>query len=126
MIGIDHIGIAAKDARRSARALAEILGAPEPTVDGADDDMFRVDLEHGVALLFSTSANVGFEHIAFRVDHRRFVDVVERLRERGIPFGNDPEDPRNGKTDDPLGGAGRAYFTDENGHLFEVVCVERG
>jgi hypothetical protein len=59
MIEIDHIGIAARDALRSARALAEILGAAEPTVDGADDDMYRVDLEHGAALLFSTSETVG-------------------------------------------------------------------
>src|SRR4051794_29039188 len=54
MIEIDHIGIAARNAQTSARALAEILGAAEPTVDGADDDMYRVDLGHGAALLFST------------------------------------------------------------------------
>src|SRR5262245_23295928 len=110
MIEVDHIGIEARDARRSARALAEILGAGEPTVDGADDDMYRVDLDHGAALLFSTSATPGFEHIAFRVNHGRFLEVVTRLRERGIQFGNDPEDPRNGKTDDPIGGKGRVYF----------------
>src|SRR5690349_9189134 len=114
MIEIDHIGIEARDAQRSARAMAEILGAAEPSVDGADDDMYRVDLEHG-ALLFSTAATVRFQHMAFRVDHERFAAVVTRLRDRGIPFGNDPEDPRNGKTDDRLGGKGRVYFTDENG-----------
>lgn len=122
MIEIDHIGIAARDAQRSARALAEILGAPEPSVDGADDDMYRVDLGHGAALLFSTSETVGFEHVAFRVDQARFAGAVTRLRARGMSFGNDPEDPRNGETTDPLGGAGRVYFHDENGHLFEVVC----
>lgn len=126
MIEVDHIGIAARDARRSAHALAEILGAAEPTVDGADDDMYRVDLAHGAALLFSTSETVGFEHVAFRVDYGRFLGVVTRLRERGIPFGNEPEGPGNGKTDDPLGGRGRVYFTDENGHLFEVVCPAVG
>jgi hypothetical protein len=46
---------------------------------------------------------------------------------RGLTFGNDPENPRNGSTDDPLGGAVRVYFIDDNGHLFEVTCggVER-
>ncbi|MFO0762171.1 MAG: VOC family protein [Byssovorax sp.] len=121
-IGVDHIGVATRDARRSATALAEILGAAEPVVDGADDDMYRIDLDHGASLLFSTSASVGFEHIAFRVDAGRFPEVVARLRARGIRFGNDPEDPTNERTDDPLGGRGRVYFTDENGHLFEVVC----
>jgi catechol 2,3-dioxygenase-like lactoylglutathione lyase family enzyme len=122
MIEIDHIGVAAHDAQTSARALAEILGAAEPTVDGADDDMYRVDLGHGAALLFSTSETVGIVHIAFRVERPRFAGVVARLRERGLELGNDPEDPRNGETTDPLGGAGRVYFHDENGHLFEVVC----
>lgn len=123
MIKIDHIGIAARDARGSAHTLAEILGAPAPVVDGADDDMYRVDLDHGASLLFATSENVSFEHIAFRVDSERFAAVIERLRQRGIAFGNDPEDPRNGRTNDPLGGPGRAYFVDANGHLFEVVCA---
>ncbi len=122
MIELDHIGIAAHDARSSARVLAEILGAPEPTVDGADDDMYRVDLAHGAFVLFSNATMVGFEHVAFRVDPSQFADVVARLRKRGMPFGNDPEDAGNGKTEDPLGGAGRVYFADENGHLFEVTC----
>jgi catechol 2,3-dioxygenase-like lactoylglutathione lyase family enzyme len=122
MIEIDHIGIAARNAQTSARALAEILGASEPSADGADGDMYRVDLGHGAALLFSTSETVGFEHTAFRVDQTRFAKVVTRLRARGMEFGNDPENPRNGETMDPLGGAGRVYFHDENGHLFEVVC----
>ena len=122
MIQIDHIGIAAHDALESARALAEILGAGEPTTDGADDDMLRVNVDHGAFLLFSASKTVNQEHIAFRVDRGRFADVVARLRGRGWAFGNDPEDPRNGRTDDPLGGEGRVYFVDANGHLFEVTC----
>jgi catechol 2,3-dioxygenase-like lactoylglutathione lyase family enzyme len=122
MIEIDHIGIAVRDAHRSARKLAEILGAADPVVDGADNDMYRVDLAHGSALLFSTSETVGFEHIAFRVDESQFASVVERLHGQGMQFGNDPENTRNGKSDDPIGGKGRVYFTDENGHLFEIVC----
>jgi catechol 2,3-dioxygenase-like lactoylglutathione lyase family enzyme len=122
MIQVDHIGVAAHDPMTSARALAEILGSPEPTLDGADDDMYRVELERGSFLLFSASEKVDHSHIAFRVDPGRFAEVVMRLRRRGTPFGNDPEDTRNGRTDDPLGGAGRVYFVDENGHLFEVTC----
>jgi catechol 2,3-dioxygenase-like lactoylglutathione lyase family enzyme len=124
MIHIDHIGVAAHDPLASARTLADILGAPPPTADGADGDMFRVDLDDGAFLLFSLSpaAAVPFMHVAFRVHADRFGAIVERLRRRGTPFGNDPEDPRNGRTDDPLGGAGRVYFADDNAHLFEVTC----
>ena len=121
---VDHIGVPAHDARTSATALAEILGAPAPTLDGADGDMFRVELEDGAFLLFAPapSEKVDVVHVAFRVDAARFTAIVKRLRESNIPFGNDPEDPRNGRTDDELGGAGRVYFVDANKHLFEVTC----
>lgn len=122
MIQIDHIGVAARDAWRSARVLAEILGAAEPAADGAEDDMARVDLAHGASVLFNPAETVPPTHVAFRVDAERFAAVVTRLRARAIPFGNDPEAPTNQRTDDPLGGAGRVYFVDENGHLFEVTC----
>jgi catechol 2,3-dioxygenase-like lactoylglutathione lyase family enzyme len=122
MLQIDHIGIPAGDARRSAQRLAEILGASEPKPEGLDDDMFRVDLEDGAFVLFNPAQKIDLTHLAFRVDQARFDAIVGRLRAQQIPFGNDPEDPRNGSTEDHLGGAGRVYFVDENGHLFEVTC----
>lgn len=122
MIQVDHIGIAAHDAEASARVLADILGTAKPVTDGAEDDMFRVDLDHGSFLVFSAAGKVEPQHMAFRVDEERFARAVDRLRAHGVPFGNDPEDPHNGKTADFLGGTGRIYFVDANGHLFEVTC----
>ncbi len=122
MIEVDHIRIASRDAHESALTLAEILGTAEPSIAGANGEMSRVDLEQRPSLLFDTSETVGLEHIAFRVDNIRFAEVVTRLRERGLPFGNHPEDPRNGKTDDFLGGTGRIFFLNSDGHLFEVFC----
>jgi catechol 2,3-dioxygenase-like lactoylglutathione lyase family enzyme len=121
MIRFDHIGIPARNALASARSLADILGAGEPIADGADGDMFRIDLEHGF-VLFATAPEVAPHHIAFAVDPARFADVVARLGALAVPFGNDPEDPHNGLTSDPLGGSGRVYFVDRDGHLFEVHC----
>ncbi len=83
--------------------------------------MVRVDLAHDAFILFSPSDKPRFAHVAFRVDVQRFHEIVERLRLRGIPLGNDPNDAKNGMTDDFLGGAGRVYFTDDNGHLWEVA-----
>ena len=52
--------------------------------------------------------------------------AIGRLRQRGLPFGNDPADPANGRTDDPLGGQGRIYFHDADGHLFELFVPAAG
>ncbi len=65
--------------------------------------------------------SVRIDHVALRVDADRFAAVVAGLRERGVPFGNDPAAPGNGRTDDDLGEAGRVYFADPDGHLIEVV-----
>jgi hypothetical protein len=46
---------------------------------------------------------------------------VDRLRAKGLAYGNDSEDLANMQTGDPLGGNGRVYFFDPNGHLFEAV-----
>lgn len=121
MVAIDHIGLDARDPRRSAEALAEILGVGAPSPDGADDDMFRVDLA-GSFLLFAFAAEVKPQHIAFRASTSAFADILARLLARNIPYGNDPEQPDNGRSDDPLGGAGRIYWLDQNLHLFEATC----
>lgn len=62
-------------------------------------------------------------HLAIRVAPDTFTAAIERLSERGVAFGNDPEDAANGRTDDPLGGAGRAYFRDHDGHFYELVAA---
>jgi catechol 2,3-dioxygenase-like lactoylglutathione lyase family enzyme len=51
-----------------------------------------------------------------------FVGVVGRLRSMAVPFGNDPDAPTNGLVSDPLGGHGRVYFLDPDGHVLEVCA----
>lgn len=123
MIHIDHIGIAARNTESSASRLAEILGAPAPTPDGADGDMRRVEVAHGACLLFNPTDQIDPAHVAFRVDRPSFDAIVGRLRALHIAFGNRHDDTHNGETVDvEIGGEGRVYFHDENGHLFEVTC----
>lgn len=122
MIKFDHIGLPAHDPLAAASALAELLGAGPPIADGEDGDMFRVDLDDGAFLLFTAAHDVPAGHVAFCLDRPRFTAAVDRLRVRGRPFGNRPDEPRNGRTDDELGGAGRVYFVDDNGHLLEITC----
>jgi catechol 2,3-dioxygenase-like lactoylglutathione lyase family enzyme len=119
---IDHIGVPARDPQSAAAFLADVLGLDAAVPDGPDRDMFNLRVGDSASLVFSSAASPAAHHIAFRISGDEFAGVVDRLRARAVPFGNDPEDERNGLTDDPLGGAGRVYFRDSDGHLFEAVA----
>jgi catechol 2,3-dioxygenase-like lactoylglutathione lyase family enzyme len=121
MIAIDHIGVLARDVAASARFLAGILGLPPGSPDGPDGEMFRLPVGDSGALLYFPADQVPALHIAFRVDAPAFDAVVDRLRAADLVFGNDPEDQTNMQTNDFLGGYGRVFFVDPNGHLFEVI-----
>ena len=113
---IDHLGLSATNAEEAARWFAEILGLQAPVADGP--------VSNASSVLFVTESSVARLHVAFGVSEADFTAIVDRLRERGISFGNDPEDPANGATLDPLGGKGRVYFRSPDGHFLEVTVRE--
>ena len=123
---IDHVGIPAMDPEAAGTFLAWVLGEGDVVPDGppGDDsgDMFSLVLD-GWSLAFVRVPQPVPLHLAIRVAPQAFSAAIERLAERGIAFGNDPEDAANGRADDPLGGAGRAYFKDPEGHFYELVVA---
>jgi len=122
MIAIDHIGVLARDVTASARFLAEILGLPAALPAGPDGENVRLAVGGSGWIFYFPAEDVPGQHIAFRVDEDTFTGVVGRLRATGVAFGNDPEDQTNMETSDFLGGHGRVFFLDPNGHLFEVMA----
>jgi catechol 2,3-dioxygenase-like lactoylglutathione lyase family enzyme len=119
-ITFDHVGIPAPDPEASARFLGEIVGEGVTTPEGPDGDMFNLSVGQRALTYFEAPVRDP-HHIAFRVTVSTFSGAIARLQARGISFGNDPGDPTNGQTADPLGGLGRIYFLDPNGHLFELT-----
>lgn len=120
-VAIDHIAIPCRDMAASAGFLAALLGLGIER-EGAEDEFFCIPLGGGARLLFQPADQPAPQHVAFHVDPAEFAQVVRRLQDRGLAFGNDPDAPDNLQTTDPLGGHGRVYFTDPSGHLFEVCC----
>ena len=120
-VSIDHLALPAADAEASARWFAEILGLAAPLPDGRDEDMFNVRLNGISSILFVSQAAGPGHHVAFAVSATEFTAIVDRLRQRGVDFGNDPEDPTNGWTEDLLGSQGRVYFRNPDGHFLEVT-----
>jgi catechol 2,3-dioxygenase-like lactoylglutathione lyase family enzyme len=121
-IGIDHVAIPVRDPEAASRFLGDLLGL-EALPDGPDSEFRSLRLDGGVALLFACGDPPVYpHHVALRVDPKEFDEILLRLHSRKIPFGNDPEDRMNERWEDPLGGRGRVYFLDLDGHLFEVCA----
>jgi catechol 2,3-dioxygenase-like lactoylglutathione lyase family enzyme len=116
MIALDHVGV-------SARFLSEILGLPPATPDGPEGRC-AASPSPGRGHCSSAPPTPSRPCTPPSASMRGpLPGVVERLRAKGVAFGNDPEDRANMQTADPLGsGQGRVYFLDPNGHLFEVVA----
>ena len=124
MIELDHVALRARSSAVSARRLGELLGGARITPEGPDGDMHAVHIGHRAMLLYMdvpAADDVPQQHLALRVDGESFDGLVERLVAQRIPFGNDLEDQRNGRTEDCIGTGGRVYFADPDGHLLEVV-----
>lgn len=120
-VAIDHLALPATNAEASARWFADILGLPPPVPEGPDGDMYSVALSGAGSVLFVVEPSVPGHHVAFGVSEPEFAAIIDRLRQRSISFGNDPEEPTNGATADPLGGMGRVYFRSPDAHFLEVT-----
>ncbi len=122
MITLDHVGLMARDVVASARFLAEILGLLPALAGGPNGENLRLAIDGSTWIVYFPAEDVAGQHVAFRVDKDTLGNVVSRLRSTGVAFGNDPEDQTNMETSDFLGGHGRVFFRDPNGHLFEVMA----
>ncbi|MGI5129267.1 VOC family protein [Pseudonocardia sp. CA-107938] len=125
MIELDHVALPARSSAVSARQLGDLLGGAPVTPEGPDGDMNAVHVGHRAMVLYMDSpAEIPRQHLALRVDRALFDGLVAQLTARRIPFGNDPSDQANGRTDDCIGTGRRVYFADPDGHLLEVVTEE--
>ncbi|MFN8439838.1 MAG: VOC family protein [Caldilineaceae bacterium] len=123
MLRFDHVFVFAKDAKRSSDFLAQILGIPPALPSGPDGDIYRLEIEAAGAVQYHPhDGEIPTHHIAFRVDRATFDAALKRLQQMGIEYGNDPEETKNLKYSDFLGGYGRIFFLDPDGHLFEIVA----
>lgn len=118
-IAIDHVGIPAADPAASARFLRDVLGEGRTVPEGPADEMISLSVGDSSLTYFELRPHDP-HHVAFRVTEVVLAAAIGHLRERGLPFGNDPDNPSNGQTADPLGSRARIYFHDPNGHLFEL------
>ena len=123
-VSIDHLALPAADAETSARWFAEILGLAAPQPDGSDEGMFNVRLNDSSSVLFVSGPAGPGHHVAFAVSAAEFTAIADRLRRRGVDFGNDPEDPTNGQTERRAGQPGARVLSQSRWPLLRGDCVD--
>ncbi|HEY0735291.1 MAG TPA: hypothetical protein VGD69_10340 [Herpetosiphonaceae bacterium] len=120
-IVIDHIVLPAHDHEVSARFFAQIMGR---TYNGPDRHFAPVHISDTFTVFFLQVERFEPYHLGFHVSDADVDQIVGQLTAANIPYGNDPRDHTNMRTDHPFGGRG-LFFLDPNGHLLEVMTIVR-
>ena len=121
-VELNHTIVAAKDKHESATFLAEVLGLPAPVPFG---HFLAVQLAHGLTFDFATSGDVTPQHYAFLVGNDEFDQIFDRIKERHVPYWDDPGRNRPSQINTNHGGRG-VYFTDPSGHFLEILTRPYG
>ena len=125
MASIDHIILNVNDLDSTVAFYTEILGFTDEGQDGP----FRVlRVSEDFTIQVAPWGTKGNEHYAFVLDRAEFDAVFERLKERGIPYGNAFDSVGSnrgpGHESGAHGIAPTVYFFDPNHHLLEIRTYE--
>jgi catechol 2,3-dioxygenase-like lactoylglutathione lyase family enzyme len=122
-VDLDHIIVHATDPRRSATALAELLGVPVLPDWGP---FVRVQTSNRVTLDYMRDdPPFTAQHCALLVDDETFDAAHRRLLDAEIPIYADPWRRQPGEINHLYGGRG-VYFDDPDGHLMELITTPYG
>ncbi|WP_433343133.1 VOC family protein [Micromonospora sp. CA-111912] len=116
-ITLNHAIVPAVDNERAAVFFAGIMGLP---YSGRVRHFAPVRVNEQLTLDFMTVDRPVGLHVAFDVDPATFDQVLARLHAGGVPYGSEPDEPDNGRTDHALSARG-LYFTDDAGNLYELM-----
>ena len=118
--GIDHVGLAVKDVRKSVEWYQEMFGLERLYEEVWGDFPGVVGIGNTSVAFFPRDdpevplpAGLPIHHLAFHVDRVNFNAAQELLRERGIAF-----EAQDHKIAESL------YFYDPDGYLLEIMTYK--
>jgi catechol 2,3-dioxygenase-like lactoylglutathione lyase family enzyme len=122
MISLNHTVVTSADNDGAARFFAGVMGLRYTGPHPHARHFVPIRVNDSLTLGFLTAADHRAQHLAFDVDPGTFDAIVRRLRGRGVPFGDRPDDAASGRVADqhPLGARG-LYFADLDGNLYELI-----
>lgn len=124
-IGLDHTILEVDDASASVAFYRDVVGLRHEGRSGSFEVMLvtpdlAIDL-HEVGARTS-------RHLAFAMDRETFDAAFDRIRRAGVPYGDRPSSPDNGRgpgrSSGVHGPTDSVYFRDPNGHILEILTYE--
>jgi catechol 2,3-dioxygenase-like lactoylglutathione lyase family enzyme len=122
-VNFNHTIVSARDSKKSATFLAEILDLPGPTRWGPFE-VVRTDNEANIDFM-TVDGEIATQHYAFLVSESEFDAIFGRVRARSLAYWADPAQSRQGEINHHDGGRG-FYFDDPDGHLIEIITRPYG
>jgi catechol 2,3-dioxygenase-like lactoylglutathione lyase family enzyme len=122
-INFNHTIVSARDSRKSASFLAEILDLPGPTRWGPFQ-VVRTDNDANIDFM-TVDGDITTQHYAFLVSESDFDAIFGRVRDQGLLYWADPAQTQEGEINRHDGGRG-FYFEDPDGHLIEIITRPYG
>lgn len=122
-IEFNHTIVHAKDKKKSADFLSEIMGLPQAEPFGI---FLVVRTSNNVSLDFiETDEEIDPQHYAFLVSEKEFDQIFSRIQERRLTYWADPAKKESGKINTHDGGRG-IYFEDPSKNLLEIITRPYG
>jgi len=120
---LNHTIVAARDKRKSALFLSEILGLDPPQLLGP---FALVTVGEDLTLDFiETGGEITSQHYAFLVNESEFDEIFARLKARYLDYWADPGHKKPGEINRWDDGRG-VYFDDPDGHSLEILTRSYG
>jgi catechol 2,3-dioxygenase-like lactoylglutathione lyase family enzyme len=122
-VKLNHTIVYARDKRKSAKFLSEILGLPAPVPFGP---FMGVQTGNDVTLDFMDSdEEIESQHYAFLISEAEFDQIFARVKARKLEYWADPGQEKVNQINTRDGGRG-IYFEDPDGHLLEILTRPYG
>lgn len=121
-VNLDHIIVEVKDVQKSIAFYCDLLGFRHRPDLSKVFTVIQVNENLGLDLL--AAETVDSRHLAFCMDQGTFDSIFAKLKQSGIPYGDNYQTPDNmkgpGQAPGTRGMADTVYFHDPSGHLLEI------
>jgi catechol 2,3-dioxygenase-like lactoylglutathione lyase family enzyme len=123
-VKLNHTIVSARDPKKSALFLSEILGLDAPFQLGPFA-VVTVGDQLTLDFMASDDGAIPSQHYAFLVSESEFDEIFARVKERKLRYWADPYQTKPEEINHWDDGRG-VYFEDPNGHLLEILTRSYG